>query len=145
MAYLTSAPRAARASANCFTWCWACAKAIPYPGTIITRLAVANFSTGSSSFFSFPSCGVSISGDLSATCCLCTLGLRAKRIEDRRRFIALHIICVRSKPDAPTIPPTATSSTSPIAIPAIAPATPLSELSREMVIGISAPPTRIEK
>ena len=55
MAYLTSAPRAARASANCFTWCWACAKAIPYPGTIITRLAVANFATGSSSFFSFPS------------------------------------------------------------------------------------------
>ena len=29
--------------------------------------------------------------------------------------------------------------------PAIAPATPLSELSSEMVIGISAPPTRIEK
>ncbi len=60
-------------------------------------------------------------------------------------FIALHIICVRSKPDAPTIPPTATSNKSLIARPAIAPATPDKLLSREMVIGISAPPTRIAK
>ena len=48
-------------------------------------------------------------------------------------------------PDAPTMPPTATSSRSPIARPAIAPATPLRELSREMVMGISAPPTLREK
>ena len=50
-----------------------------------------------------------------------------------------------NRPEAPTIPPTATSRMSPIAIPAIAPATPLSELSREIVMGISAPPTRIAK
>ena len=56
-----------------------------------------------------------------------------------------HMICVRNKPDAPTIPPTETSRISPMAIPAMAPATPLSELSNEMVMGISAPPTRIEK
>ena len=60
-------------------------------------------------------------------------------------FIALHIICVRIRPDAPTIPPIATRRTSPIARPAIDPATPENELSREMVIGISAPPTLIEK
>ena len=61
----------------------------------------------------------------------------------RLRFIALHIICVRRSPDAPTTPPIATRSTSPTAIPAIPPATPLKELRREIVIGISAPPTRI--
>ena len=56
-----------------------------------------------------------------------------------------HMICVRNSPDAPTIPPTDTSRISPIAIPATAPATPLSELSSEMVMGMSAPPTRMEK
>ncbi len=60
-------------------------------------------------------------------------------------FIERHIICVRNNPDAPTIPPTETSKISLIAIPAIAPATPLKELSSDIVIGISAPPTRIEK
>ena len=56
-----------------------------------------------------------------------------------------HIICVSNKPEAPTIPPTETSRISPIAIPAIAPATPLKEFNSEIVIGISAPPTRIAK
>ena len=55
------------------------------------------------------------------------------------------MICVRNNPDAPTIPPTETSRISLIAIPAIAPATPLNELSSEMVMGMSAPPTRMEK
>ena len=65
------------------------------------------------------------------------------RIEPSLRFMALHIICVRSKPLAPTIPPTATSNRSLIARPAIAPATPLRLLRREIVMGISAPPTLI--
>ena len=39
----------------------------------------------------------------------------------------------------------ATRRTSPTAIPAIPPATPLKELRRDIVIGISAPPTRIAK
>ncbi|OQA23028.1 MAG: hypothetical protein BWY60_00084 [Actinobacteria bacterium ADurb.Bin346] len=62
----------------------------------------------------------------------------------RLLFIALHIICVKKRPDAPIIPPIETRSKSPTAIPAIEPATPLNELSRDMVIGISAPPIRIE-
>ncbi len=67
------------------------------------------------------------------------------RISNSLRFIARHMICVSKSPDAPTTPPTATSSGSSMAIPAIAPATPESELSSEIVIGISAPPTRIAK
>ncbi len=67
------------------------------------------------------------------------------RISRRLRFIALHIIWVSRSPDAPTIPPTATRRISPMAIPAIEPATPLSELSSDMVMGMSAPPTRIAK
>ena len=63
----------------------------------------------------------------------------------RLLFIALHIICVRRRPEAPTIPPIATSKGSPTAIPAIPPATPLNELRSDIVIGISAPPTRIAK
>ena len=71
--------------------------------------------------------------------------LPPRRMLIRLRFIALHIICVSNKPEAPTIPPTATRKISLIAIPAIAPATPDRELSRDIVIGISAPPTRMEK
>ncbi len=67
------------------------------------------------------------------------------KISIRLRFIARHIICVKNKPEAPTIPPTDTNKISPIAIPAIAPATPLKEFSNEIVIGISAPPTRMAK
>ena len=69
----------------------------------------------------------------------------AIRMDMSLRFMARHIICVSNRPLAPTIPPTATSRISPTAIPAMAPATPLREFSSEMVIGISAPPTRIEK
>ncbi len=65
------------------------------------------------------------------------------RISIKLLFIALHIICVKNSPEAPTIPPTAINRISLIAIPAIAPATPLSEFSKEIVMGISAPPTRI--
>ena len=68
-----------------------------------------------------------------------------RRIAPSFLFIALHIICVRRSPDAPTIPPTATSNKSLIARPAIAPATPERLLSSEIVMGISAPPTRIAK
>ncbi len=67
------------------------------------------------------------------------------RISISLRFMARHIIWVSSRPEAPTMPPTATSSGSAMAMPAIAPATPLRELSREMVTGISAPPTRMVK
>ena len=52
---------------------------------------------------------------------------------------------MRIRPDAPTIPPTATRRMSLIARPAIAPATPEKELRSEIVMGISAPPTLIEK
>ena len=61
------------------------------------------------------------------------------------RFIALHISCVRIRPDAPTIPPITTNSGSLMAMPAMPPATPDRAFRREMVIGISAPPTRITK
>ena len=63
----------------------------------------------------------------------------------RLRFMARHIICVSSSPEAPTMPPTATRKMSLMAMPAMAPATPESELSSEMVIGMSAPPTLREK
>ncbi len=43
------------------------------------------------------------------------------------------------------MPPTATNKGSPIAIPAIEPATPLREFNKDIVIGISAPPTLIVK
>ena len=66
-----------------------------------------------------------------------------RRIARSLRFIALHMICVSSRPDAPTIPPMATSIVSPTAMPAMPPATPLREFSKEIVIGISAPPTRM--
>ena len=68
-----------------------------------------------------------------------------KRIEARLLFIALHIIWVRRSPEAPTMPPTDTKRISPIAIPAIEAATPDVEFKREIVIGMSAPPTRIAK
>ncbi len=67
------------------------------------------------------------------------------KISKSLRFIARHMICVSRRPDAPTTPPTATRSGSPIAIPAIDPATPENELSKEIVIGMSAPPTRMAK
>ncbi len=67
------------------------------------------------------------------------------KISIKLLFIERHIICVRNNPDAPTIPPTETNRISLMAIPAIAPATPLNELSSEIVMGISAPPTRMEK
>ena len=55
------------------------------------------------------------------------------------------MIWVKIKPLAPTIPPIATSNMSWRARPAIAPATPLRLFNNEIVIGISAPPTLIEK
>ena len=67
------------------------------------------------------------------------------RMSIRERFIALHMIWVSSRPDAPTMPPTATSRASLMLMPAMAPATPLREFSREMVMGMSAPPTRTVK
>ena len=57
--------------------------------------------------------------------------------------MARHMICVSRRPEEPTIPPTATSRTLEIAIPAIAPATPDSEFRSEIATGMSAPPTRI--
>ena len=36
IAYLTSTPRFSSRSAMSLTACWACATAIPYPGTTIT-------------------------------------------------------------------------------------------------------------
>ena len=60
------------------------------------------------------------------------------------RFMARHMIWVSRRPEAPTMPPTATRNTSPMAMPAMEPATPDSELSSEMVMGMSAPPTRRE-
>ena len=66
-------------------------------------------------------------------------------ISNNLRFIALHITCVNNNPEAPTIPPILTNKASEIARPAIAAATPLKLLSNEIVIGISAPPTRILK
>ena len=61
------------------------------------------------------------------------------------RFIARHIIWVSKRPEAPTMPPTDTVKISPVAIPAIEAATPEVELSSDIVIGISAPPTLIAK
>ena len=71
--------------------------------------------------------------------------LPPSKILIRLLFMARHIICVSNSPEAPTMPPTATRKISLMAIPAMAPATPDNELSKEMVIGMSAPPTRIEK
>ncbi len=68
-----------------------------------------------------------------------------KRMSKSLRFIARHMIWVKSKPEAPTTPPTATNSGSAIAIPAMAPATPEREFKSEIVIGMSAPPTRMAK
>ncbi len=65
------------------------------------------------------------------------------KIYDKLLLIALHIIWVSSSPLAPTIPPMETSKRSFIASPAIAPATPDKLLSRDIVMGISAPPTRM--
>ena len=67
------------------------------------------------------------------------------KISNNLRFIALHITWVRSKPDAPTIPPILTNKASLIAKPAIAAATPLRLFNNDIVIGMSAPPTRILK
>ena len=67
------------------------------------------------------------------------------RIFIRLRFMARHIICVSNSPEAPTMPPTATRKMSLMAIPAIEPATPESEFNSEIVMGMSAPPTRTEK
>ena len=63
----------------------------------------------------------------------------------RERFIARHMIRVRIRPDAPTMAPTATSNGSDRVKPTMAPASPEKELSNEMVIGMSAPPTLMAK
>ena len=57
------------------------------------------------------------------------------------RFIARHIICVKISPEAPTMAPTATSKGSDMVKPTIAPASPENEFSRDIVMGMSAPPT----
>ena len=67
---------------------------------------------------------------------------RPNRIGLSCRFIERHMICVNNNPEAPTIPPMATNSGSEMARPAIAPDTPDNEFNSEMVMGISAPPTR---
>ena len=63
----------------------------------------------------------------------------------RLLFIALHIICVRIRPEAPTTAPMATSRGLRIARPETEAATPDSEFSKDTVIGMSAPPTRMVK
>ena len=61
------------------------------------------------------------------------------------RFMALHITRVSIRPAEPTMPPTAMSRGSDTAKPAMAQEMPPMELSREMVMGMSAPPTRMVK
>ena len=61
------------------------------------------------------------------------------------RFMALHMTRVSIRPAEPTMPPTAMSSGSDTAKPAMAQEMPPMELSREMVMGMSAPPTRMVK
>ena len=59
--------------------------------------------------------------------------------------MARHIISVKINPEAPTIEPTTTSNRSLTANPATEPAIPESEFKSEIVMGISAPPTRTVK
>ena len=61
------------------------------------------------------------------------------------RFMALHMTRVSIRPAEPMMPPTAISSGSETAKPAMAQEMPPMELSSEMVIGMSAPPTRMVK
>ena len=117
----------------------------------MTRLAAARISPG---VFSALGAGAGAGSALGAGAASFLAGAAAflagaevlpRRMSPRWRFMALHMIWVSRRPDAPTTPPTATSSGSPMAIPAIEPATPEREFSREIVMGISAPPTRRAK
>ena len=58
-------------------------------------------------------------------------------------FIALHMISVRIRPEAPTRQPETTSTVLLIAKPANAAARPEKALSREITTGMSPPPTGI--
>ncbi len=91
------------------------------------------------SFFSDSFLAVSFSGTLELAVELAEV--LPSKISIKLRLIALHIICVSSSPLAPTIPPTATSKRSLIARPAMAPATPDKLFNKDIVMGISAPPT----
>ena len=59
------------------------------------------------------------------------------------RFIALHIINVRMRPDAPTRQPETTKTVLLIAKPANAAARPDKAFRKEMITGISPPPIGI--
>ena len=59
------------------------------------------------------------------------------------RFIALHIIKVKIKPEAPTRQPETTSTVLLIAKPAKAAAKPESAFKNEMITGMSPPPIGI--
>ena len=90
--------------------------------------------------------GASASGAFGAAGALgAGLAVPPRRMALSLRFMARHMTWVSSRPEAPTMPPTATSIRSPTAMPAMPPATPDREFSREMVMGMSAPPTRTEK
>ena len=117
IAYLTTVPFATNLSASCFTTCWAWARAIPYPGTIITSLALLRISTSLTSTVSsttFSSLFSLTSSFLSSTTAwgLATewdFGEIPNKILTSFLFIALHMIWVSNNPEAPTIPPIATS------------------------------------
>ena len=114
---------------------------------MITFLADTNTSPGVFSTFGCAITTFCVSSLTPTSFFICTGAafIPPRRILIRLRFIALHIICVNNKPEAPTIPPTATKKISLIAIPAMAPATPEREFRSEIVMGMSAPPTRTEK
>ena len=61
----------------------------------------------------------------------------------RLRFIALHMICVRIRPEAPTTAPMQMSSGLFTAKPEMDAATPENEFRSDTAMGMSAPPTLI--
>ena len=65
------------------------------------------------------------------------------RMDSSFLFMALHMMRVSRKPEEPMMPPMATSRGSLTAKPAMAAQTPPMEFSSEMVMGMSAPPTRM--
>ena len=123
-------------STSCFSVCWACATASPYPGTMITRSAYASRIATSAGL-----------ADRTGR----SLAVNAPRVDPpfsapnivliTERPIARAIKMVSRVPDAPTRMPAISSRVLPSRKPEAATVMPVNALSSEMTMGTSAPPT----
>ena len=136
IAYSTSTPFFSSWSASSRTACWACATAIPYPGTITTFCA---YEHDRDVLARSPS-GRCPRSRPSRPAPACTCPKAPKSTLPIERFIARPISIVSSVPDAPTSAPLTISTFEPSSNPVAAAASPVKAFSSEITTGMSAPP-----